>query len=151
MAAIDNITLSEVQEFYPVTASLDQTKINILAKHVKNVVFLQMFGYSISTEIFSGVIPDSQAGEFIGFRALVAMCIARQQVQEVYVHTNAGLKAVNQPNWSSPALTSKHTSLLELNNAVELQFLEAKKALSLLNEKPLNSYEPYSSFKIDKI
>lgn len=151
MAVIDNITLAEIQEFYPVTKSLDQEKINTLMKHIKNVTFLEMFGFGISTKIFDGTIANSDNGNFVGFRKFVAMCIARQQVEETYIHTNAGLKAINQPNWSSPTVMTKNTTLLQLNNAVESQFLEAKKVLSLLNETPSNSYEPYSSFKIDKI
>lgn len=120
-------------------------------KHVKNVTFLEMFGFEISTKIFDGSIANSESDAFMGFRKFVAMCIARQQVEETYVHTTAGLKAINQPNWSSPTAATKNTTLMQLNNAVEAQFIEAKKILAGLDEKPANTYEPYSSFQIDRI
>lgn len=151
MAVINNILLTEIQEYYPVSESLSQAKINAVMKHVKNVTFLEMFGFEISTKIFDGTIADSANDTFMGFRKFVAMCIARQQVEETYVHTTAGLKAINQPNLSSPTAATKNTTLMQLNNAVEAQFIEAKKILTGLDEKPTNTYEPYSSFQIDRI
>jgi len=151
MAVINNISLTEIQEYYPITESLSQLKIDAVMKHVKNVTFLEMFGFELSTKIFDGTIADSASDAFMGFRKFVAMCIARQQVEETYVHTNAGLKAINQPNWSSPTAMTKNTTLLQLNNAVEAQFIEAKKVLNTLDEKPANTYEPYSAFQIDRI
>jgi hypothetical protein len=151
MPVIENITLAEIQEYYPVTDSLSQLKIDTVMKHVKNVTFLEMFGFDLSTRIFDGTIADSASAEFMGFRKFVAMCIARQQVEETYVHTNAGLKAVNQPNWSSPTVMTKNTTLMQLNNAVEAQFVEAKKILKTDGETPTNNYAPYSSFEIHKI
>lgn len=151
MAAIENITLVEIQEYYPVTESLSRLKIDAVMKHVKNVTFLEMFGFDLSTRIFSGAVEDSASDQFMGFRKFVAMCIARQQVEETYIHTNAGLKAINQPNWSSPTAMTKNTTLTQLNNAVEAQFVEAKKILKADNETPANNYAPYSSFEIHKI
>jgi hypothetical protein len=151
MAAIENITLAEIQEYYPVSESLSQLKIDAVMQHIKNVTFLEMFGFEISTKIFDGAIADSASAAFMGFRKFVAMCIARQQVEETYVHTTAGLKAINQPNWSSPTAATKNTTLMQLNNAVEAQFIEAKKVLKLLDKTPTNDYDPYSSFQIDKI
>lgn len=151
MAAIENITLVEIQAYYPVSESLSQAKIDAVMQHVKNVTFLEMFGFEISTKVFDGTIADSASAAFMGFRKFVAMCIARQQVEETYVHTTAGLKAINQPNWSSPTAATKNTTLMQLNNAVEAQFIEAKKVLKLLDQTPANDYDPYSSFQIDKI
>lgn len=151
MAAINTILLAEIQEYYPVSESLSQSKIDAVMKHVKNVTFLEMFGFDLSTRIFSGEIEDSASSEFMGFRKFVALCIARQQVEETYVHTTAGLKAINQPNWSSPTAQTKNTTLMQLNNAVEAQFVEAKKVLRTDGETPANTYAPYSSFEIHKI
>jgi len=148
---INTILVSEIKRFYPVTASLSQVKIDDFMTHVQNIIFMQMFGLSISTRIFSGDIEDQANDDFIGFRAFVSMCIAGQLCEETYVHTNAGLKAINQPNWSSPTAMTKNTTLIKLNNAIEVQFIEAKKLLQQASEKPANSYEPYSSFQIDKI
>lgn len=151
MAAISTILVSEIQAFYPVTDSLSQHKIDESMNFVKNVTFLQMFGFEISTKIFAGTIEDSSNANFMGFRKFVAMCIAGQFCEETFIHTNAGLKAINQPNWSSPTASAKNTTLMKLNNAIEVQFIEAKKALSTLAETPANTYEAYSSFQIDKI
>lgn len=151
MAAIENITVAEIKKFYPVTSSLSQAKIDESMTLVRNIIFMQMFGADISTRIFSGAITDQQTADFIGFRALVAMCIAGQLCEETYIHTNAGLKAINQPNWSSPTAQTKNTTLLKLNNAIEMQFSEAKKLLRAATETPANTYEAYSSFQIDKI
>ena len=119
--------------------------------NVQNVIFMQMFGMDIATRIFSGAIADQAGVNFIGFRLFVAMCIAGQFCEETYVHTNAGLKAINQPNWSSPMAQAKNTTLIKLNNAIEIQFIQAKKLLQTASETPANSYAPYSSFQIDKI
>lgn len=151
MAAITTIALAEIQEYYPVTASLSQAKIDENMKHVKNITFMQMFGVAISDKIFAGTIADSANENFIGFKKFVALCIAGNLVEETYVHTNAGLKAINQPNWSSPTAMAKNTTLMKINNAIEAQFVEAKKVLALLAETPANKYEGYSSFQIDKI
>jgi len=151
MAAIENITVAEIKKFYPVTNSLTQDKIDTFMTFVQNIIFMQMFGADISTRIFAGTIADGESVNFIGFRALVSMCIAGQLCEETYVHTNAGLKAINQPNWSSPTAQAKNTTLIKLNNAIEVQFIEAKKILQTASEKPTNTYEPYSSFQIDKI
>jgi len=151
MAAIENITVAEIKKFYPVTNSLTQDKIDTFMTFVQNIIFMQMFGADISTRIFAGTIADGTSVNFIGFRALASMCIAGQLCEETYVHTNAGLKAINQPNWSSPTAQAKNTTLIKLNNAIEVQFIEAKKILQTASEKPTNTYEPYSSFQIDKI
>jgi len=151
MAAIENITVAEIKKFYPVTASLSQSKIDDFMTNVQNVIFMQMFGMDIATRIFSGAITNQDSANFLGFRLFVAMCIAGQLCEETYVHTNAGLKAINQPNWSSPTAQTKNTTLIKLNNAIEVQFIEAKKILQTASEKPANTYEPYSSFQIYKI
>ena len=49
---IDLILISELKEFYPVTDSLSQDKIDTQMGFVKNNTFLQMFGLSISNKIF---------------------------------------------------------------------------------------------------
>lgn len=151
MAEINTILVSEIQGFYPVTDSLSQKKIDESMNFVKNVTFLQMFGFEISAKIFAGAIEDSAGVSFMGFRKFVAMCIAGQFCEETFIHTNAGLKAINQPNWSSPTASAKNTTIMKLNNAIEVQFIEAKKVLNTLAETPANTYEAYSSFQIDKI
>lgn len=151
MAVIDNIAVSEIKKFYPVTSSLSQQKIDDFMTFVQNIIFMQMFGTDITTRIFAGTIADQVGVDFIGFRALTAMCIAGQLCEETFIHTNAGLKAINQPNWTSPTASTKNTTLIKLNNAIELQFIEAKKLLNAASETPSNTYDPYSSFQIDKI
>lgn len=151
MAVISTILVEEVQAFYPVTDSLAQKKIDESMNFVKNITFLQMFGFEISAKIFAGTIADSADVNFMGFRKFVALCIAGQFCEETFIHTNAGLKAINQPNWSSPTAAAKNTTLMKLNNAIEVQFIEAKKVLSTLSETPANNHEAYSSFQIDKI
>lgn len=148
---ISTITLAEVKEFYPVTDSLNQAKIDDVMRHVKNVIFLEMFGFSITTKIFSGEIEDSADDAFMGFRNFTALNMAAYFANEVFTHTNAGLKAINQPNWSNPTKQEKNTSTMAINDAVTAQFIEAQKVLKLLDEKPANDYAPYSSFQIDKI
>lgn len=151
MAVIETITVAELQEFYPVTDSLSQAKIDANMNQVKNLTFLEMFGNAISVKIFSGAIANSENDDFIGFRKFTALCIAAQMCEETYIHTNAGLKAINQPNWTSPTPSAKSTTLIKINNAVEAQFLEAKKVLDLLSEVPKNDYEGYSSIQIERI
>lgn len=143
--------IAEIKKFYPVTNSLSQDKIDTFMTFVQNVIFMQMFGMDVSTRIFSGDIADQANTKFLGFRLFVAMCIAGQLCEETYVHTNAGLKAINQPNWTSPTAATKNTTLIKLNNAIEVQFLAAKDVLKTASEAPSNTYEPYSSFQIDKV
>jgi len=115
---INTITLAEVKEFYPVTDSLLLAKIDTVMLHVKNVIFLQMFGYAITVKIFSGDILDSAAEEFMGFRKFVALNIAAYFAGEVFTHTNAGLKAINQPNWQTATKLDKNTTVMPLSDAV---------------------------------
>lgn len=151
MAAIENITVSELQAFYPVTDSLSDHKINEAMNQVKNLTFLEMFGAELSKKIFDGTIPDSATTEFIGFRKFVCLCMAGNFCEETYIHTNAGLKAINQPNWSSPTAMTKNTTLIKINNVIEAQYREAKKILRASDQEPKNDFAPYSSFQIDRI
>jgi len=148
---ITAITLAEIKQYYPVTDSLSQDKINTVTNHVKNVIFLEMFGFSLSNKIFTGEVPNSEGDDFMGFRLFTALNIAAYFAGEVYTHTNAGLKAITQPNWSNPSKADKNTTVTPLSDAVTAQFLEAKKILDALSLTPKNEFTPYSSFQIDKI
>lgn len=148
---IENIQVAELKKFYPVTDSLAQQKINEFVDLVQNVIFLQMFGYEITNKIFSGDIADSADVEFMGFRKFTALCTATQFAEEVYIHTNAGLKAINQPNWTSTSVQTKNPTLLKLYNAIEAQFIVAKEILKTADETPANNYSQYSSFDIERI
>lgn len=151
MPVIANILVTEIQEYYAVTDSLSQHKIDEAMKHVKNVIFLEMFGFKVSTDIFAGTIADSAGDNFMGFRKFVALCIAAHFAREVYIHTNAGVKAINQANWSTPTLADKNSMLMPLSDAVTAQFIEAKKILCDQDVKTTDDYTPYSSFEIQKI
>jgi hypothetical protein len=148
---ISTILLAEVKKFYPVTDSLSQDKIDTVMNHVKNVIFLQMFGFDISNKIFTGDIVDSAATTFMGFRNFVALNIAAYFAGEVFTHTNAGLKAINQPNWATATKTDKSTTVMPLSDAVTAQFIEAQKVLQTLGDEPVNTFAPYSSFEIHRI
>ena len=148
---INNISLSEIKEFYPITDSLTQDKINTLTSFVKSNTFLQMFGLALADKIFSGEILDNGTPDFIGFRKFVCLCIANQLIKDTFVHTNAGLKIVNQQNWQSPKINEKIILVNELQATVENQFLAAKKILIELNYIPKNTYAGYSSIKIDRV
>ena len=110
-----------------------------------------MFGFSISNKIFSGDVADSSGADFMGFRNFVALNIAAYFAAEVFTHTNAGLKAVTQPNWNNPTKQDRSTSVVPLSDAVTSQFIEAQKILQASTEEPANTYAPYSSFQIDKV
>lgn len=144
---IATILISELKEFYTVTDSLSQDKINTQMGFVKNNTFLQMFGLAISTKIFEGTIADSASVDFIGFRKFVALCIVGQLVEDAWIHTNAGLKIVNQPGWTN----SKNTPLNKISNTIENQFVEAKKILIELGEIPNNKFRSSATFNIEKI
>jgi hypothetical protein len=152
MPAIDTILLSELKEFYPVTDSLSQDKINTQMNFVKNTTFLQMFGLAISKEIFAGTIPVTETADFLGFRKFAALCIVGLLLEDTYTHTNAGLKIINQQNWNSPKLSEKNiTTVYKINSTIENQFIEAKKILVSLGKIPDNKYSGYSAIKITKI
>jgi len=151
MATINTILLSELKEFYPVTDSLSQDKINTQMNFVKNTTFLEMFGLSISKEIFAGTIPNSDSADFIGFRKFVALCIVGLMLEDTFTHTNAGLKIINQQNWNSPKVTEKNNTLSKINSTIENQFQEAKKILLSLEKISNNKYSGFSAFKITKI
>lgn len=148
---INNISISEIKEFYPVTDSLTQNRINELMSFVKMNTFLSMFGLEISTNIFAGIIVNSESASFVGFRKLVSLCIVGQLIEDTFTHTNAGLKIINQQNWQSPKVSEKNNTLMKINNAIENQFQEAKLILTTLGYIPENKYAGYSSFQIDKI
>ena len=148
---IENLTLSELKEFYPVTDSLTQNKIDELTNFIRTNTFLSMFGLEISTKIFSGDIPNSENTSFIGFRKFVSLCIVGQLIEDTFIHTNAGLKVINQPNWTSPRVAEKNNTLMKVNNAIEGQFVEAKKILVSLGFISENKYVGYSAFNIERI
>lgn len=149
--AIDNILISELKEFYPVTDSLSQDKINTQMNFVKNNTFLEMFGLKISKEIFAGTIANLENDNFLGFRKFISLCIVGALVEDTYIHTNAGLKAINQQNWNSPRVSEKNSTLSKINASIENQFVEAKKVLVTLGKIPNNKYSGYSAIKITKI
>ena len=148
---IDVILISELKEFYPVTDSLSQDKIDTQMGFVKNNTFLQMFGLSISNKIFDGNIADSANADFIGFRKFVALCIVGNLIEDSFVHTNAGLKIISQPGWSSPKTNEKSNPLNKITNTIEMQFVEAKKILISLGEISENKFKGYGTFNIEKI
>ena len=145
---IETILISELKEFYPITDSVSQGKIDTQMGFVKNVTFLQMFGLAISTKIFSGDIDDSASADFIGFRKFVALCIVGNLIEDSFVHTNAGLKIVSQNGWQSPKTNEKSNPLNKISNTIENQFVEAKKILMLLEEIPKNKYVGYGTFEV---
>ena len=146
-----DLTIAEIKEYYPVTDSLTQAKINDLTKFVKNNIFIQMFGLAISKEIFDLTILDSASVNFIGFRKFLSLCVANELIKNSYIHTNAGLKIVNQQNWQTPTMQQKVAPLNDLSATIENQFLEAKKILVILGKISNNEYQSYGSFKIIKI
>lgn len=151
---INSIGLGEIKAYFPVTSSLTQDKIDENMNYVRNITFMEMFGVDITSRIFSGDIaePDlTENKDFIGFRKFVALCIAANFAEESHIHTNAGLKLINQPNWSSPKAQDKVTTLVKLNNAIEKQFQAAKRILESDAEKPDNDYDGYSSFNFERI
>lgn len=148
---ITNLTVNDLQEFYPVTDSLTQHKIGQLTSMVKTVTFMSMFGLELSNKIFAGEIADSASDNFIGFKKLVALCIVGQLIEDTFIHTNAGLKVVNQPSWSSPRVAEKNTQLMKINNTIEAQFTEAKKILAEAGALTANTYSGFSAFNIRKV
>jgi len=145
------ITLADIKTFYPVTDSLSQQKIEDLTNFIRFNTFIQMFGLANTNEIFSQTIPDSVTLDFIGFKKFVSLCIVGQLIEDTFVHTNAGLKIVGQPQWTSPRVAEKNNTLVKINNTIENQFIEAKKVLTILGKIPANTYAGYSSFRVDKI
>ena len=149
---MDILLLSDIKEFYPVTDSLSQQKINDWTNFVKNTTFLEMFGLAISNKIFAGTIEDSANDNFVGFRKFTALCVTGLLLEDSFIHTNAGLKMVGQfRSWTEPKMQDKNNPLMKINNTIENQFIEAKKVLAIIDEKPLNKYAGYSAFKIEKI
>lgn len=126
---------------------MTQDQINNLTNNVRNIVFLKMFGLKLTNDIFNDVIQNSESDTFVGFRNFIAMNVVRQQLESVYTHTTAGLKAINQPNWSSPKMQEKQYDITMLSDAITLQLIEANKVLGIKK----NDYEPYSSIKITSI
>ena len=145
------ITITQIKQYYPVTDSLQQTKINDYTNFVKHNIFVAMFGLAISNEIFNGTIVNSKNVDFVGFTNLVAICVANELIKNLTVHTNAGLKIVNQPNWQALNVAQKQTKVNDLSGLIENQFLEAKKVLVTLGKITTNKFQNYGSFKIEKL
>lgn len=145
------ISITELQEYYPLTNSLTQEKINILTNSVKNTIFLQMFGLSISNKIFDGSILNNETDNFIGFRKFVALCVACQLVEDSFIHTNAGLKVINQQNWGSPKVNEKSNALNKISQTVENQLVEAKKILTNLGFTSEDNFKSFGTFEIKRV
>lgn len=148
---ITTILLSELKDFYPVTDSISQDKINAQMMFVKNNTFIQMFGLKIASKIFNEIIPNSENENFVGFRKFIALCIVNQLIEDAFTHTNVGLKIVNLPNWQTPKTSEKTNTLNKITNTIENQFVEAKKILIDLGEIPNNNFRGYGTFNVVRI
>lgn len=145
------VFISDIKEFYPVTDSLTQTKIDDYTNFVKHNIFTAMFGLKVSTKIFSLEIQNNETENFVGFKKFTAICIANELIKNLTIHTNAGLKIVNQPNWQNLNVAQKQTKVNDLSGLVDQQFLEAKKILITFGFISDNNFKNYGSLKIEKL
>jgi hypothetical protein len=149
--AINNILITEVQEFYPVTSSMTAVEIQSHTDYVRTNIFVKKFSYKNAELIFDQTIPDSASDVFIGFRKLVCLCIAFRLIENTYKHTNSGLKTINHPSWQSPKTSEKHQETNELNDVMQIHFVEADKVMVALGYVDNKPYNGNYGIKIDKI
>lgn len=151
MAALATPTIQELKEFYPVSASLPDTKREDLADYVGNHVFLKMFGFEAAKKILAGTIPDSASDTFLGFKKFFALCCAYQEIKDPLVSTNFGAKIVNRQGVADPSNGQKSITLIDVENTISIHLREALKVLGTTGCTNLPSWSGYFSYKMSRL
>jgi len=144
-------TLQQLKEFYPVTGSLETSKIQELSDYVKNHTFLKMFGFEASTKITDGTIPDSADVNFIGFQKFYALCVAYQQERDPLMSTNFGSKIISRANVVDPTNNQKSITLGDLEGTISIHYKEALRILNTTTCSGVPTWGGYFSYKVSRL
>lgn len=144
-------TAQQLREFYPVSTSLPEQKIEELFNYVCNILFVDMFGYSATKQIIDGDIPTDESADFIGFQKFVALCCAYQEVRDPLVSTNFGAKIIDRQGSINPSNQQKGITLIPLEKAISTHYKIALRLLNTYSCKDLPEWGGYYSYKITRL
>lgn len=144
-------TSIELREFYPVSLSLPDLKREELFNYVKNILFVEMFGFEAATKIASGTISNSASDKFIGFQKFTALCCAYQEIKDPLVSTNFGAKIIDRQGAINPSNNQKSISLIPLEQAISAHYRVALTIICNTNCKDVPNWGGYFSYKISKL
>lgn len=145
-------TAAELQQFYPISESIDDDKREQLKNYVENHMFLKMFGYEAMTNIMSGDIPDSSSVSFIGFQKFLALCCAYAHERDPLISTNLGARIPVRGNVKNPSNEEKRITLQDIEDTISVHLRQAMKVLG--DSKcagTLPSWGGYFSYKISRL
>ena len=151
MPALAIPTIQQLKEFYPTTASLEDSKIAEVCSYVKNHIFLKMFGYQASQQIIDGTILDSASPTFMGFQKFLALCTAYQQEKDPLMSTNFGSKIISRPNVVDPSNQQKSITLIDLEGSIGIHYKEALKLVNESNCAGVPSWSGYFAYKVSRL
>ena len=151
MAALTIPTISQIKDFYPVSASLPNEKIEEFSTYVVNHMWVKMFGYEAANKIVDGTIPDSTSSTFLGFQKFYALCVAYQTIKDPLVSTNFGAKIVNRTGVLNPSNNEKSIILIEVEGTISAHYAEALKVINSTNCGNVPTWSGYFSYSIDRL
>ena len=151
MTAITTPTAIEIREFYPVSKSIPTDKLEEVFNHVKNITFLEMFGFLNSAKIISGEIPDNSSASFIGFQKFTALCCAYEIMRDPLVSTNFGTKIIDRQGTINPTNNQKSITLIPLEKAISTHYRTAISKLLDFGCGEVPNWGGYFSYKIHKL
>jgi len=143
MAALTTPTIAQIKDFYPVSASMPDTKIEEFSTYVVNHMWVKMFGYEAANKILDGTIPDSASTTFLGFQKFYALCVAYQSIKDPLVSTNFGAKVINRTGVLNPSNNDKSITLIEIEGTISTHY---KKALSVIKDTNCGNVPTWSGY-----
>ena len=151
MAALTIPTIQELKEFYPVSASLPDSKREELADYVGSHIFLKMFGYEAAKQILDGTVPSGASATFIGFQKFYALCCAYQEIKDPLVSTNFGAKIVTRQSVTDPSNQQKSITLIDIENTISIHLKEALNVLGTTQCSNVPTWSGYFSYKVSRL
>lgn len=151
MPALQTPTIQQLKEFYPTTASLEDSRISEVTSYVKNHIFLKMFGHQAATQIIDGTIPDNAGPTFMGFQKFLALCTAYQQEKDPLMSTNFGSKIISRPNVTDPTNQQKSITLIDLEGSISIHYKAAWQIVNASNCAGVPPWGGYFSYKVSRL
>jgi hypothetical protein len=144
-------TSQELREFYPVSLSLPDLKREELFNYVKNILFVEMFGFEAANRITNGTILNSESPSFIGFQKFTNLCCAYQEIKDPLVSTNFGSKIIDRQGSINPNNNQKSISLIPLEQVISNHYKVALSIIGNTNCKNVPNWGGYFSYKISRL
>lgn len=151
MAALTTPSPEEIREFYPVSISIPLSKLEEVFNHVKNILFLEMFGFQASTQIIDGTISGAPTTTFIGFQKFAALCCAYEIMRDPLVSTNFGAKIIDRTGAINPTNNQKSITLIPLEKAIATHYKLGLSLVGTFGCQGVPTWGGYFSYKVYRL